>query len=90
MMQAMVQRIQQRSATIQLQVATRFDKVYGKIQEQVCVDVQQRCGGDGLEEEVDGKQQEQQLGDSDNQQIFAWQEKLFCREYINECAATEG
>jgi hypothetical protein len=75
MVQAMIQKIRSRSAIIQRQVATRFDTVYGRIQEQVCQDVQQRCGMDDTDNMVV----------NDGQPVFAWQEKLFCKEYINDC-----
>jgi hypothetical protein len=67
-----------KKATLQLQqkVSKRWNSVYGSIQNQVCKDLHSRCNPEQHgRNRVSGKQQEE----------FAWQEKLFCREYINEC-----
>jgi hypothetical protein len=67
----MIQRIKQRSKSIQKQLSTNLVKAYGAIQVQVCEDLNRECLVDDSRWTSD--------------RIFAWQERLFCREIIDDC-----
>lgn len=77
MIQRMIQGIEKRSKSFQSKVSTRLDKAYGAIQVQVCEDVNKQCrpneSRDTIKEPLENH-------------VFAWQERLFCKNIIDDCA----
>lgn len=76
LIQHMIHDMKERSKQVQSRVATEWDKVMDSVQLQVCQDVREQCSTDAAAA----------VGALSEDRVFAWQERLFCKDIIDDCS----